>query len=139
MRNSEIQRRRDQLAGASGGGQQGIAAILSEQRQAAGGGHFDGRQPSRRNVTERCNHRIAARPGDGRGARLAAQGIDEHIGQPVATIGHRHASDVGRRTGPRHAARHRFRRLGGGQATFKSVGREYNFHGYLVEADIDWG
>ena len=80
-------------------------------------------------MAERGGHGIAARAGDGDGARLAVQGVEQHVGQSVAAVGDRNPRDLSVRTGPRDTARHGLRRLGGGQTTLEGIGSKYDFHG----------
>ena len=128
MGNPQIQRRRDQFSRAEGGGEHGVEPVPGQQRQAAGGRHFNRRQSARGHMAEGGVHGVAARAGDGDGARLAVQGVDQHIGQSVAAVSDRNPRDVAVRTSPRDAASHGFRRLGGGQATLECIGGEYDFH-----------
>ena len=129
--NPQIQRRHDQFSRAEGGGEHGIEPILGNSaKPLAVAISIAANRRAGIHGGRTWRARIATRAGDGDGARLAIQGIDQHVGQSVTAVGDRNPRDLSvrqARTTPRAMASAAWVAV---RQPFEGIGAKYDFHGF---------
>ena len=140
-----VERGADQLAGAAGAGEERVAPVRRNQRQAAGGRHLDHRGVAIAGEAVEGLHGFTERAADRHGLLASAGRGDHRVHRALAAVRHRHQHVVGVGENLAEAGFDRLRDFERGQAFLVRIGGDDDLHGgclrcmchcFLVEAGV---